>query len=395
MSTATPSVGSMPAMAEVARFADEQIITAAQALWPGASLEFGAGVPSVTGYLRRLLVGEQVVYAKVSLLGMSLVSLLRGAAGTWPQIQAAQYAYSRTPGGLLEREAAQLAVLHRGRRPQVAPVLGYRRGVLFTQGVPGLSLADVLLNSPQSSGPLMAGVLERLDGLRRKSTSRLVIGAPIDRGVHTTFQCKFAGVSAPDYLASLHADHPAATAVLEAVVSRLGTSNPAAVGLGRALTTVLYGGLTPEHVLYPGKPGTEPVFLAPALTRDTPLADPAQLLSRCVLVLLAAQPGRAVAERAAQGFADFAQQQAGRFPGMRDQALRALLRLWAMDTANIMSTYLAAPADLPLPEHADLLRTKPAAVLGIAHQVAGAVSARLSPQAALLHALAAVVEAAS
>ncbi|WUH90280.1 hypothetical protein OG900_09345 [Streptomyces sp. NBC_00433] len=395
MSTAAPSVGALPTMAEVARFADEQIITAAQALWPGAALEFGAGVPSVTGYVRRMLVGEQVVYAKVSLLGMSLVSLLRGAAGTRAHIQAAQYAYARTPGSPLEREAAQLAVLHRGRRPQVAPVLDYRRGVLFTQAVPGLSLADMLLNSPQASGPLMACVLERLDGLRRKSTSRLVIGAPIDRGVHATFQRKFAGVSAPEYLASLHADHPAATAVLKAVVSRLGTGDSAAVGLGRALTTVVYGDLTPEHVLYPGRPGTEPVFLSPALTRDTPLADPAQLLSRCVLVLLAAQPGRTVAEQAAQGFADFAQQQADRFPGLRDQALRNLLRLWAMDTANIMSTYLTTPADLPLPEHAGVLRTKAAAVLGIMHQLAGAFSARLIPEPVLRHALAAVVEAAS
>lgn len=161
------------------------------------------------------------------------------------------------------------------------------------------------------------------------------------------------------------------------------------------LTTVVYGDLTPEHVLYPGKRGTEPDLLAPALTRDTPLSDPARLLSRCILVMLASQPGRAAAEQAAQGFADFAQQQAGRFPGMRDQALRALLRLCAMNTANIMSTYLAAPADLPLPEHADVLRKKPTAMLGIAHQVAGAVSARLNPHAALLHALAVVVEAAS
>lgn len=162
-----------------------------------------------------------------------------------------------------------------------------------------------------------------------------------------------------------------------------------------ALTTVVYGDLPPEHVRYPGKRGTEPDLLAPALTRDTPLSDPAQLLSRCILVMLASQPGRAAAEQAAQGFADFAQQQAGRFPGMRDQALRALLRLCAMNTANIMSTYLAAPADLPLPEHADVLRKKPTAMLGIAHQVAGAVSAQLNPHAALLHALAVVVEAAS
>lgn len=395
MSTAAPRVGVMQTLAEVARFADEQIISAALALWPGAALEFGAHVPSVTGYVRRLLVGEQVVYAKISFLEIPLVSLLRGAAGTWAQVQADQYAYSRHPGGLLEREAAQLTVLHRGRRPQVAPILGYRHGVLFTQAVPGLSLADLLVNSPQNAGTLMTAALERLDGLHRQSTSRLVIGAPIDRGVRSTFQRTFAGASAAEYLTSLHTAHPAATAQLEAIVRRLGTGDTTTVGFGRALTTVVYGDLTPEHVLYPGRPGTEPVFLSPALNRDTPLADPAQLLSRCVLVLLAAQPGRAVAEQAAQGFAEFTQQQAGRFPGMREQALRGILRLWAMDTGTTMSTYLAAPGDLPLPEHAGALRTKAAAVLAIAHQVAGAVSIGLNPQAALLHALAAVVEAAS
>lgn len=393
MSTAA-EVGAMPTMAEVVGFADGQIISAAQALWPGAVLAFGAHVPSVTGYVRRLLVGEQVVYAKVSLLGISLVSLLRGTAGTWPQVLAAQRVYARSAGGLLEREAAQLAVLHQGRWPQVAPVLGYHRGVLFTQAVPGVSLAEVILHSPQHSGALMTAAMGRLDGLRRQATSRLVIGAPIERGVHATFQRKFASATAPEYLASLQAAYPAATELLRAAVSRLGADDRQDWG-GRGPTTVVYGDLKPEHILYPGRPGGEPVFLDPALTRDTPLADPAKLLSRCVLVLLAARPGRAAAEQAAQGFAGFAQQQTGRFPGRRDQALRDLLRLWAMDTANIMSTYLAAPGDLPLPDHATALRARATAVLGVTHQIAGAVSARWSPEPVLLHALAAVVEAAS
>jgi hypothetical protein len=394
MSTAAPQVGTVPAMAEVAAFADEQIVSATLALWPGATPEFGAHVPSISSYVRRLLVEEQMVYAKTSLLGIPLISLLRGTAGTWPHVRAAQKDYPRTHGILLERQAAQLAVLHRGRWPQVAPVLGYHRGVLFTQAVPGASFAEVLLHSPQDSGLLMGGVMERLDGLRRKSTSRLVIGAPIDRGINAIFQRTFAGATASNCLASLRAAHPAAAELLRSAVGRLGAEDRHPWG-ERALTTVAYGDLTPEHILYPGRPGTEPVFLSPALTRDTPLADPAKLLSRCVLALLADRPGRMVAERAAQCFAGFAQQQAGRFPGQRDQALRHLLRLWAMDTASTMSAYLTAPDDLPLPEQTAALRARATAVLGITHQVAGAVSAQLNPEPVLRHALAAVVEAAS
>ncbi|GAA2710339.1 hypothetical protein GCM10010315_10020 [Streptomyces luteosporeus] len=58
----------------------------------------------MTAYVRRLSVDGRPLYAKVSLLGMSLVSVLRGTAGNWAQVRAAQAAYQGSPGTLLERE---------------------------------------------------------------------------------------------------------------------------------------------------------------------------------------------------------------------------------------------------------------------------------------------------
>ena len=397
MSTAAQQVSAMqaPTMREVSGLADQLIVSAALALWPGARLQGAAHVPSVTSYIRRLVVNDTVVYAK-SILGMPLVELLRGAAGSWPATQEAQRVYLRDHGSFLEREAGQLAVLHRGRHPQVARLMGYHDGVLFTQAVPGLPLSEMLLHSPQDTALLLAGVMGGLDGLHRQATSRLVIGSSIEeRGIASAFQRKFASPSAAGYMASLVTAWPAETMVLRAAVDRLRASDLRGGGLTTMTSRVVYGYLTPEHVLYPGSPGAEPVYLTPGLMRDTPLADPARLLSRSVLTLLAARPGRAVAESVAQGLAAFCHQQAARFPGVQGQALRALLRLWAMDTLTIMSTYLAAPADLPLPGHATALLPRAGCALDIAHQVAAAVSAHRAPEPALLSALAAVVEAAS
>nr|WSX75812.1 hypothetical protein OH826_19330 [Streptomyces sp. NBC_00899] len=381
-------------MAEVASFADEHIITAAQSRWPGAALEFGSQVPSVAGYVRRMTIGGEVAYAKTSLVGFPLADVLRGTVGTWQEVRAAHSAYIRTAGGLVERQAAQLAVMERGRRPVVAPMLAYGGGVQFTQAVAGLSLSEMLLELPQESGVLLAGVMERLEGLRNRATARLVIGASDSRGVHANFQALFAGGSSEAYLKSVGRADPEAADVLRKIVRRLGAGDRLA-GAGHPATAVVYGGLTPEHVIYPDSLHGEPVFLAPALTRDSPLADPAKLISRCVLMLLATRPGRAVAGQVRDGICAFAHQQAARFAGAREAALLLLLRLWAMDTAGLMSAYLSAPPDLPLPDHAVALRGRAAAVLNLVHQVAAAVANRQPALPALHRVLGDVVEAAS
>ncbi|WP_053161113.1 hypothetical protein [Streptomyces caatingaensis] len=99
-------------------------------------MRLGQHTPSVTAYVRRLTVDGRPLYAKVSLLGMSLVSVLRGTAGDWAQVRAAQAAYQGSPGALLEREARGLAIVQEAGA-RACRVAGHQDGVLFTEPVAG------------------------------------------------------------------------------------------------------------------------------------------------------------------------------------------------------------------------------------------------------------------
>lgn len=70
--------------------------------------------------MRRIRVDGRALYAKYSLLGVSLVSLLRGACGPWPQVREAQRAYVLRPDALIEREAGQLRFLQEAGHPAFA-----------------------------------------------------------------------------------------------------------------------------------------------------------------------------------------------------------------------------------------------------------------------------------
>ncbi|MBL1101537.1 hypothetical protein JK363_33795 [Streptomyces sp. 205] len=100
------------------------------------------------------------------MLGVSLVSLLRGTCGPWPQVRAAQQEYVQRTDALIGREAAQLQFLAEVGHPRVCPVAGVRRGVLFTESVTGASLAHLLLNRPQHSAELLAGTFGELRAAR-------------------------------------------------------------------------------------------------------------------------------------------------------------------------------------------------------------------------------------
>ncbi|MFC0843928.1 hypothetical protein ACFH04_09405 [Streptomyces noboritoensis] len=121
----------VPDPADVFAYVSGRVEHAAHALWPGAIVGLGPHVPSGDRYVQRLDVDERPLFAKVSLLGSSLVSVLRGTLGDWAAIRARQDAYTATPGGLLERETIQYGILHtaRLRAPRIA---GYSGGVLFT-----------------------------------------------------------------------------------------------------------------------------------------------------------------------------------------------------------------------------------------------------------------------
>lgn len=344
-----------PTVAEVFVHAAARIHQAAAALWPGESVLLDSHVPSVTGYVHRAVVGDRTLYAKTSFLGVSLVSLLRGAHGSWATVCEEQRAYERRPGGLIMREVGQLRVLSGSAGPRVCRVVGNRDGVLFTEAVPGPTLADLLLAMPERARELLELPLAALRHLHRPGAARRldpggVIG---ERSITGTFLRKFNGAAA-EYVEDLGAERCApetSAAVAELVrasVHRLHGLRmllPGVVG-----TTLAYGDLKPEHVVFPDGPDGRPVLLDPGMLRASPMVDLAKLMSRTVLVLVAHRPHPTVTRLILDGVEALARSRAAHLPAReRRPWLRHLLTLWLMDTLNITTTYLSAPAALPLP----------------------------------------------
>jgi hypothetical protein len=340
---------STPTPEEVFAFADLEIGAAAAEQWPRADLDLGEHVPSVTGYVRRIAVDGRPLYAKYS--------LLRGACGPWPQVRAAQQEYVLRPDALIGREAAQLRLLLEAGHLRVCPVAGVGRGVLFTEPVTGASLAQLLLNRPEQSAELLAGAFEQLRGLHRPPAVQRLGPAGIigERSIAGTFQRKFNGLSGPVYVQQLGIDRcPAGdreevVAVLQQVVVRLRRLR-ARVLPQSSRHVLAYGDLKPEHVLYPDGTDQPPVFIDPGLLLAGTAVDAAKLISRTVLMLAAARPGPQTGKHLVQGIGAFA---GARMDGLSVKArrswLREVLALWLMDSVNILTTYLSAPAELPLP----------------------------------------------
>ncbi|WP_424886749.1 hypothetical protein [Streptomyces sp. XH2] len=329
---------------EVFDYAAGQIRAAAGGLAPGP-VRLGTHTPSVTTYVQRVHVGGQELFAKTSLLGVSLVSVLRGTLGGWETVRAAQVAYTTMPGSLLEREADQLRLLQEGGLG-VAPVEHYERGVLFTRPVPGPTLFDLVVKTPDRTVGLLDAVMGELDGaLSRPALAEAVDDCAIaERSIDATFNRKFNGLTGPLYL-RLAGE---ATAVLTTVVGRLRRLRFTDAG---STGTVMFGDLKPEHVVFPDGPGGRPVFLDPGLARGRPGADEAKLLSRLLLGLLVSPPNEEAMQHITGGIDTFAWERASMMPtDARARWLRQLIVLWLMDTTSILSTYLTAPDALPLPD---------------------------------------------
>jgi hypothetical protein len=346
----------VPAAADVFGHAVGEIRAAAAELWPGAEIRLGQQVPSVTGYVHRLAVDDRELYAKYSFLGVSLVSLLRGACGPWPNVLDSQRKYVERRDGLLAREAAQLSHLASVGRPQVCTVEGLARGVLLTRPVAGPTLADLMLADGADVAALLGLAYAELHRLHHPPTSgRLGPAAVIgERSIAGTFLRKFNGISGATYVGRLGAERCAATdrqevvAELRAAVAILHRLRIMTLPTGRP--TLVYGDMKPEHVVFPDGLGGTPVFLDPGLLRAGASVDAAKLASRTVLLLAAARPSQDTGKRVAVGLGSFVEDVLrGRSRQARTRWLRELLTLWLMDTTNIMTTYLSAPAALPLP----------------------------------------------
>ncbi|MFJ8351311.1 hypothetical protein ACIQ9J_34095 [Streptomyces sp. NPDC094153] len=358
VSTSPDPVPPVPDAGDVFVFATREIAAAAADLWPRADVDLGDHVPSVTGYVRRIRVDGRTLYAKYAFLGVSLVSLLRGACGPWPDVQEAQRAYVQRPGALMDREAAQLRLLARQGALRVCPVAGLARGVLFTESVTGPPLADLLLQRPHDAADLLGGTFGELRRLHRPSAARLLGPARVigERSIRGTFQRKFNGLSGPTYVERLGAercapdDRALVVALLRDVVVRLHRLQAMGLPQQASRRVLAYGDLKPEHVVFPEGVSGRPVFIDPGLLLAPPAVDAAKLISRTVLLLAAARPGAETGLQAMHGVSAFAVARTDVLPGrVRRAWLRELLVLWLMDSVNILTTYLSAPGALPLP----------------------------------------------
>ncbi|MFE1384217.1 hypothetical protein ACFW6S_35260 [Streptomyces sp. NPDC058740] len=306
--------------------------------------------PSITSYVQRLAVDGRDLYAKVSVCGVSLVSLLRGACGDLATVRARQAAYLVSPGSLMAREAVQLRTMAGPAGLGTVVLAGYARGVLFTEPVTGPTLTDLIEAEPGRTRELLGLVVRDVaEGLAREGVADAVDSAPIrERGITGTFARKFNGLSGGLYLRQTGYGE-----VLETVAARLRRTRripPTAAG------TVVFGDLKPEHAAFPVD-GGRPVYLDPGLMRGNTVVDTAKLVSRMVLGLVGCRP--AAAGVVLGGIDSFVRASARRLPAQERAAwMRELVLLVLMDTLNILTTYLTVPTDLPLSAHAAAVRDR-------------------------------------
>ncbi|MFD4787609.1 phosphotransferase [Streptomyces sp. NPDC058459] len=393
--TATP----LPQTADLFALSADRIRSAAGTLWPGEPLTLGDHVPSVTGYVQRAGIGGRSVFAKDSILGLSLVSVLRGVAGDRDTVRAAQAAYASSPGSLLAREAAQLRVLD-AVGVRVGRCTGYAAGVLFTEPTTGPTLADLIVEDPARTGDLLGATVTALEALQHPQVAALIDSAAIpERSIDSTFRRKFNGVSGRLYMSRLGVDRldersrQSVAAVVGVVVARL-LKLRLTPPIGPAV--IVYGDLKPEHILWPDGPAEAPSFIDPGLSRGPAHHDIAKLVSRTVLALITAPHVDGPAVTVADGIAAFVAGQTRPLGGaMRGLWLRQLLVTWLMDTVNILSTYLSAPATLPLPERVQAVIDRTEALCTLLDLVSAALVSGTDPDTAWLLALRTVTRTAA
>ncbi|MFB8177701.1 hypothetical protein ACFC8N_16870 [Streptomyces sp. NPDC055966] len=345
-----------PSVADVFVYAAAHIHRAAAAIWPDQSVSLECHVPSVTGYVQQARIGERLLYAKTSLLGVSLVSLLRGTRGTWSTVLEAQQEYQNRQDGLLHREAAQLRLLAEMGGPRTCRLAALRTGVIFTEPVPGPTLGELLLEHPGDTAVLLDRTFTELRPLHRPGAARQLaaVGVIEEHSIAGTFLRKFNGLSGTlymDRLAECRNKAEQRQEMLQLVhrsvgrLRRLRMRLPLADG-----TSLAYGDLKPEHMTFPDGIDGRPVFLDPGLLRASRMVDIAKLVSRTVLTLTAHRPEASVVHQVLHGLDVFVKSQVPTLSGReRLLWLQNLMTLWLLDTVNIMTTYLSAPSALPLP----------------------------------------------
>ncbi|WP_433445709.1 hypothetical protein [Nonomuraea sp. CA-141351] len=372
MSSPHPHVTDGVQTADLFDFAAGQIKDAATTLWPGEPVTLLGHVPSVTGYVQRVLIGDRRLFAKASILGVSLVSILRGLYGTMPDVQRAQLAYAARADNLPRREAAQLTFLAELGRPQVCSLAGVHGGVLFTEVADGQSLVARLASDPGQTAALLGMVLAELDDLHALDHRHLDrVGSIDQRGIAATFTRKFSGPDGDAYARTIGA-HRVQPEQRRAVMALLRASIPVLLECRPPVSpmVVAYGDLKPEHALFPDS-GAPPLLLDPGLRTAWHAEDLARLISRTLLQAVTDMDLPALGKVLA-GVSAVVEQHA-RTTAQPTRWLRNLTTLWLMDTISIVSSYLTAPPDLPLPRQGEAVARRPLLVATVVYKAATAL----------------------
>lgn len=252
---------------------------------------------------------------------------------------------------------------------------GFRRGVLFTEVVPGATLAQLLRDEPRRTAELLGRTWAELRELHRPEVAQRFSVAIEERSIEGTFVRKFTGIGANVYLEQL----AAVVAPLRRVVIRLGRLSvmpPAMVA-----SVLVYGDLKPEHIVFEhhAVASDRPVFIDPGLLRARATVDVAKLVSRTILLLIGFRP--LISKAIGDGLAAFVDDQIQVLPATaRPEWLRELVLLWLMDTVNILTTYLSAPPGLPLPSHAKVALSQARTVWALVDKVSVELAAGTDPQ---------------
>lgn len=327
------------------------IARAIKDLWPDRKVALGPQCPSVTSYVCRVTVDDEELIAKYSWLGISLVSILRGAGGTWKEVQEAQRAYVQSAELLTAREAQNLEFLRRLGRPRVCETAGMHGGVLLTRIAAGTPLADELAARPWDTGALLDTVLLPLGDLHGPAGAECLRGAaPIgERSVVGVFRRKFNGLSANSYLRALGRDSGLPENERQEIVELVQHAVWRLLRIAGAISprqdVVVFGDLKPEHVYIDGPRLT---YIDPAVQWAAgPQPDIAKLLGRTLLLALG-HPDPRAGRQIVQGVASVLARHVAALPEHeRTGRLREVMVLWLMDTVSILSTCLSAPTGLP------------------------------------------------
>ncbi|MFJ9886139.1 hypothetical protein ACIQRW_09765 [Streptomyces sp. NPDC091287] len=344
-------------------------------LWPGRGAVLGPQCPSVTSYVCPVTVDGEVMYAKYSWLGSSLVSILRGARGAWDDVLEAQHPFTKSADSVTRREYQHLEFLRELGRPRVCEDAEFRAGVLFTKAVPGTTVAEELTARPWDTAVLLDSVLLSLKELHGDPGARYLRGAwPInERNIVDVFFRKFKGPNAGGYVADLGRDSGLPEGERLVVVGLVENAVRRLLRLTAALParhrTAVFGDLKPEHVFLGGHRLT---FIDPALQWAAgPQPDVAKLCGRTLMLALCHHELRAE-QQITQGVLNtLSHHLAGLTKTDRAERLREIMVLWLMDTTNYLTSCLSAPSGLPLSAHQRALTSNGRRIATVVDRVSG------------------------